>query len=334
MTEIRKPFMPPSRDTQREAALTSLVKAAVLVARQGKGRNSDPQVELVLRSPVTSTTTQNASTLATIRIALIAALVPTSAAARVIAQSLKLEWDRAYQISIPGLTIPRANWVGEDKAIPVEQGESSAGAILDPYKLATIIPMTNELINSSNIEPIMRQMLIESIGPALDVAMFSANAGVPGLSPPGILHNVAPIAASAATGLEGMAADLAAIATAIAPASGSGTPLLIAAPPQAVSLALLAPRDVWPIVMSASLPSGTIVALVPEALATIIGLPQLDLAKHTTLHLDDTPNDLLSDSAPAKSFFQTDSQALRLIQDATWALRSPSALAWVQGTAW
>jgi hypothetical protein len=327
----------PSPQLTRENALRSFVRGCVLVARQTRDRSiwsDDHAIDLVLRAPVTPTTTQSAATLATIKIALIAALVPTSAAARVIAQSLKLEWDGAYQINIPGLTIPRANWVSEDHAVPVEQGLSSAGAVVDPYKLATIIPLTNEILNSSNIEPIMRQMLIESIGPALDAALLSNAAGVPGLSPPGILHGVAPIAASASTGLAGMAADLAAIATAIAPASGSGTPLLIAAAPQAVSLALLAPREVWPVVMSAALPAGTVIGLVPEGLATILGLPRLDLAKHTTLHMDDTPNDLLSGSTPVRSVFQTDSQALRLIQDATWALRSPSALAWVQGTKW
>jgi Phage capsid family len=339
ITRTPVPLVPDFRIVDKNA-LRSFVRAAVQLSRrtQQNSRNAwpdDKDIDLVLRGSVSPTSTANASALAAIRIALLAALVPTSAAARIIAQSLQLSFDGAYTISIPGLTIPRANWVSEEKGIPVEQGLSSAGALLEPYKLATIIPFTNEMLASSNIEAVLRQMLIESIGPSIDAAMLSNAAGVPGLSPPGLLNGIVPLAASTATGVAAMVADIAAIAEAIAPASGSGTPLIVAAAPQAVSLALLAPREVYPVVMSAALAPGTVVGLVPEGLATVMGLPELALAKHSTLHFDNTPNDDLGGgSTPVRSLFQTDSQALRLIQDASWALRSPSALAWVQNTKW
>jgi Phage capsid family len=336
---MNRPMLPlrPDRSALRESAFTSLVRACLLIVRQSADRNArstDPDVELVLRAASVPHSSSNTATLATIRIALIAALVPTSAAARLIAQSLQLSFDGAYQINIPGLTIPRANWVPEGGAVPVEQGQSTAGAVIDPYKLATIIPFTRELVESSNIEAIMRQMLIESLGPAIDAALFSNAAGVPGLSPPGVLHNITPIAASASTGLAGMTADLGAIAAAIAPASGSGTPMLIAAPSQAVSLTLLAPREVWPVVMSAALPAGTVIAIVPEGLATVFDLPELAMVRDATLHMDTTPNSDLHSSVPIRSLYQTDSLALRLLQNASWALRSPTALAWVQGATW
>ena len=54
--------------------------------------------------------------------------------------------------------------------------------------------------------------------------------------------------------------------------------------------------------------------------------------------MGDAPNELVSVggalAAPIRSAFQTYSIALRFILPATWARRSSSAVAWIQGAGW
>jgi hypothetical protein len=127
--------------------------------------------------------------------------------------------------------------------------------------------LTNEMLRNSQAEAIICQTLTEATAASLDALLFLTAPGVPDQQPPGILNGIAPLAAASRLGssLDAMTEDLLTIATTLAPVSGSGTPILIAAPAQAVSLAMLAPHDVWPIFTSAALPDRTIIGLVPDA---------------------------------------------------------------------
>lgn len=340
------PFRP-DPFARREAALTSLARAAIITAKRTRDksvRNSwrdDSDADLIVRSAVTPTAISgsDAAALATIKIAFIAALTPVSAAAQVIARSLGLTFDGATQISIPALTLPKAQWISEGASIPVVQGHSSSGAMISPHKIAVITSLTNELIARSNAESVVRQILVEGVAPALDAAMFSTDAGTPGLQPPGILNGIAPLAASSAGGnYDNMIDDVGDIVQALAPVSGSGQPVIIAAPKQAVALGMAA-RDPLSVLSSAALPVGTVVGVVPEALATVVESPRLDASGEVgSLNMEDAPAEIVDGSGtvarPIMSVFQTDSTALRLIMPATWALRSSSAVAWVEGVHW
>jgi hypothetical protein len=44
--------------------------------------------------------------------------------------------------SVPTLTMPLADFVGQGKPIPVAQGTSSSGVVLEPHKLAVITPLS------------------------------------------------------------------------------------------------------------------------------------------------------------------------------------------------
>jgi hypothetical protein len=118
-----------------------------------------------------------------------------------------------------------------------------------------------------------------------------------------------------------MVADLQVIAKALAPVSGSGTPLLIAAPAQAVSLAMLAPRDIWPVFSSAALPDKTVVGLVAEAIATVIEPPRSEASKEMAVNMESTSAEIVdiggTFARPGGSVFQTDSVGLRLVIPAT-----------------
>jgi hypothetical protein len=301
----------------------------------------DPVLRDLVRSAVAPTSRADAAAFAHIAMQFVASLTPVSAAAAVISRSMKLSFDGAATISIPSMSLPDAAWIGEGQPIPVVIGTTTPGPTVDPYKLATIIPLTGEMVRNTNAENLVRQVLSENVGATLDAALFSNAAAIAGVSPAGILNGIAPLAAAAAgTPTEKMVADLGSIAEAIAQAAGSnGGAVIVAAPKEAVMLSLLAESLLWPVFMSAALPVGTVIGIVAAGLATVVDVPRIEASSEVALHMEDAnPLALVSAggvvAAPIRSAFQTDSIALRFILRATWARRSSSAVAWVQGAGW
>jgi hypothetical protein len=336
------PFRP-DPTARREDTLLSISKAVLsLVRNQGDQRKAmrvlDEVGELLTRAAVTPTTLANAPGLAQLTYRFVEALKPTSASAAVIAQSLQLSFDGAAQISVPGLSIPAAAWVGEGAPIPVQNGTSSATAQLTPFKLAVIVALSNEMLIHSNAEAMIKMVLLENLGPTLDSVMFSNTAGVAGKSPPGLLYNISPITASTSTGIDALVADIGAITNALAPLAGGSPPVLVAAPSQFVSLQMHPVSTVWDTYMTTSLPNGTCVGVVPAALATAVEAPRIEMVDMAQLHMEQTALELVSSpgtvAAPQRSLFQTDSQAIRFILPASWAMRSASAVAVVNSVKW
>lgn len=329
----------------REAAMTSLARAAINVARNANHHHAanswpdDRVAGLVSRGAVETLALSDITALQTVAVQFVASLVPVSAAAAILATSLKLSFDGNAQISVPSLTLPHAAWVSENAAIPCLQGTSSPGAMIEPHKVAALLSLSGELIRGSNAEAVMRQLLLESAAAALDAALFSADAAVPGLRPAGVLESVAPLPpSSAVAAFDAMVEDLGNIAASIAPAAGASIPVLVAAPRQAVALAMSAPRDLWPMMMSAALPDKTLVGIVPAGIATSISAPRIEASSAAAVQHADPAADI-SDiggvlAAPVLSTFQIDAVNLKLVQPATWGVRSPTAIAWVQGTNW
>lgn len=326
------------RSGQREAAMRSLTRAAIDTARRVHDRHAksswpdDHAAQLVTRSAVTQLTIADTLAFSQIALAFVASLTPVSAAAEVISRSLKLSFNGAVQISVPTLTMPNAAWLAEGAAIPVVEGVASLSTMINPYKLGVITTLTNEMIrNTSNAEQLVRQTLLENAGPALDLAMFSEDPAVPGVKPAGILNGVAPLAASSGTGYDAMVADIAAIATALAPASGGSEPVLVAGPGQFVPLGMNA-HNPWSVLMSTAVPAGTVIGIVPAALATVVEPPRIEAAA-PMVQMDDQPS---ADPmvGPTISLYQTDSIGLRFILPATWIVRSPNGVAWIESTNW
>jgi hypothetical protein len=335
------PFRP-SPEARREETLASIAEACLHLVRtqdsaKPRGR-LDAIGELVLRSPTSPTTIAGASSLAHLSVRFIEALSATSTSAAVISRSLQLSFDGATQISVPGLTIPAAAWTGEGQPIGVQAGTTSAGASLSPYKLAVITVLSHEMLVASDAATMVKTLLLENIGPTLDTLLFSTTAGVAGKSPPGILNGITPITASSSSGLAAMVADIGAIAAALAPFSGGSSPVLILPPAQFVSINMYPLSTVFDVFMSPALASGTVMGLVPAALATAVEAPRLEQVDMAQLHMEQLAAELVSSpgvvAAPQRSLFQTDTSAVRLILAASWALRSASAVAVVNSVKW
>jgi len=142
---------------------------------------SDGTLHVVLRAasaPATLTTSPWAPDLGhKIVIDALEGMGPAAAGAQCLLQSLVLNFDRNAIISAPGLVAGAGNagFVAEGAPIPVKQLASTA-AQLTPFKLATIGVLTREMVESSNAEQLIGDVLIRSAAAALDVALFGSAA--------------------------------------------------------------------------------------------------------------------------------------------------------------
>jgi hypothetical protein len=263
------------------------------------------------------------------------ALVPVSASAALIARSLQLEFDHNAEIRVPGLTLPHAAFIGEGAAIPVVQGTSAIDAVLDPYKLMTIVHLTGETLRSSNAEAMVRAALLANVGPSLDAAMFNTNAGVAGVSPPGLLQGVAALTPVAGGGIAAMSEDIVALADALAQVAGNGQICLVAALRQSVALNMLLPNGPpFPVFSSSALAPGTIIAVATQALATAVSAPVIEASHDAVVQEETAPTGDAMTGNPVRSFYQTDSVGLKFKLPVAWAVRSPSGIAYITGTSW
>ena len=101
-------------------------------AQADKILSGDHNADLLVKAATSPTTLSGTPGLQAIALALVAALVPQSAAAAVIARSLQLRWDQAAQVKVPGIALPHAAFIGEGGMIPVANGTSTIDAVLTP----------------------------------------------------------------------------------------------------------------------------------------------------------------------------------------------------------
>jgi hypothetical protein len=177
-------------------------------------------------------------------------------------------------------------------------------------------------------------MLAESAGPALDAVVFSSQAG--NLAhPPGLLHGIAPLAASNGQKGDNTVEDLVTLGSAIAGASGSGGMALISSRADAIRLVMRsygASEDVVVPLISSAVPERTVIAVALNAVAAAMGTPTFDTSTVTNLTMDDAPP--AWPTGPVASTFQTFSVAVLMELNVSWALRAPSALAWMDSVDW
>jgi len=265
--------------------------------------------------------------------------VSMSAIGRVIAAgALKVDLGRYASVHVPGRVTNPADagqWLREGKPIPARTLGILSGATLTPQKVACIVTMTRELIEASNIEDVVRVLLSEAAGLALDAAVFS-NAAATADQPGGILHGVTPVAPTAggASGFDACGQDLGALVKDIASRGGGRHAFFVAAPAQATAIRFWAggqfgitpETETLPIEGSAGLADGTVVCVEPESLAITVADPQFEASKIAAIHQEDTaPATDLPTGTPVKSMFQIDATALRMTLWADWGMRAPHA---------
>jgi capsid protein len=342
VTPIRRPVVEPRKDPG-----SSLVRAVIAQAIATHDRSmraievaermwpGDQNVATVVRAAMSPTTIGNTAVLVPVVAAMVDALQPLSAAGELMARGIQVTADGGL-VAVPGFSPGTATFVGEAAPIPVRQ-LVSAGPTLSPYKLATIVTLSMELLESTNAEPLARAALMESIGTGIDAVLFSATAAVAGVNPPGLLVGIPALTPSTATSkAEAMADDLVALTVALGPAAAAGV-LFVAAPPQAAAITVRALTPLPNVRASSALPSGTVVAVATQAFVSMLGVPRIDSSIEAVLHMADPAEEFATGgvvAAPGRSLFQTAVTGLKMVTPTSWGLRAPTAVAWMDAVTW
>jgi hypothetical protein len=180
----------------------------------------------------------------------------------------------------------------------------------------------------------------ESLAAALDLLLLDAVAGSE-VRPAGLRNGIAGLPPTAG-GEQAMMGDLAALAAAVAPVGGSQI-AFVAAPGEAAKIALRSTgAPSLPMLASCGLAAGTVVAVALNALVVATDpVPRFSMTKQAAYHAEDTiplpistPGAPATVAAPARSLYQTDCVALRMIIEISWALRAPGSLAWIENVSW
>lgn len=340
VTPIRRPVV-----ERRTEPGTALVRAVIAQAVATHDRSThaldyaertwpgDQSVALVLRAAMAPTTIGNTPALVPVTAAMVEGLQALSASGELMARGISVTADGGL-IAVPGFAPGTATFVGEAQPIPVRQLVSS-GPTLSPYKVATIITLSMELLESTNAEVLTRAALLESVGTGIDAVLFSATAGVVGVNPPGLLVGIPALTPSAGPG-DAMSADLVALTVALGPAAAAGV-LFVAAPGQAAAMALRTLGPVPNVRASSALAAGTVIAIATQAFVSMLGVPRIDSSIEAVLHMAD-PASAFSTAgvvaAPGRSLFQTAVTGLKMVTPCSWGLRAPSAVAWMDAVTW
>jgi hypothetical protein len=216
---------------------------------------------------------------------------------------------------------------------------TSAGPVLQPYKLAALVALSNELMAMPAAEGLIRQALVEAVGPSLDTVLFGT-AAASAAQPAGLRNGIAGLTpAAAGEKAQACVDDLQALAAAIGPVSGNSNIAIIASVDAAVALRFRLVREEWPILVSSSLPARTVIMVALAALVSSVnGPPQIEASSHAAYVPDTAPTDVVSSpGVVASSFtsvFQTDKTALKLRWPISWALRDARGLAWMSSVNW
>lgn len=346
--------MRPDPDALIERDVTALTRAAITRAQAYVAKRSrsdelamarerwgdDPMVPLVLRAATTPTGLPHALGQSIVA-DLLTVVGPTGAGARLLQLGLSLTFGEHATIYVPDLevTASQTSFSGQMAPIPARQLLTTS-VTLAPSKLTSIVPVTVEMLESSNIELIVSNALSRAVGLTLDGALFDS---LPADStrPAGLRHNIVAIAASANPYVrEAMVADMAALAGAVAEIGGSIA--YIAAPARAAMINLWASRELpYPVLSSPAVAAADLICVATDGLVSAVdAAPEIDTSNVAVLHIDDAPLPISTPgtpptvAAPTHSLWQSGMVGIRLRFGVSWALRSPKALAWLVATKW
>jgi len=253
-----------------------------------------------------------------------------SAAIEIMQNSLVLGFDGYGQISVPAFVASSssASFVAEGDPIPVRQFAATAKTI-NPFKVAAISVLTREMMESSNAESLISDVLVRSAALAIDAAFFDNNAAT-SARPAGIRNGISSTTASSSTDLlEAFLEDMSTLIGAVGAVGGKGPFYLVANVGRAASMGarfVSESGDIIP-VMSASI-GNDMIAIAPQAIAVALSIdPDIEIVPAGTLVMDTAPGPA-GVAGPERSLFQTDSFAIKVRWPVSWVVRDSRGVAW------
>jgi hypothetical protein len=245
-------------------------------------------------------------------------------------------------VRIPTITaaLPALSFVGEGAPAPVINLTFSSTTLGPIKKLAIMAAVTEELeiAGPELASRVIGRVLGDATAKALDSAAFSTFAG-DAITPQGLLHN-ATIVTPAAAGAGAMAADLGALAAAIAASNiDVGDLVFVCAPREAVTIKAAASVKFDNVVLpSLGMSDKSIAAFAPAAILSGFGdLPEIETSTAATMNFAVPAGELVNAagtvSAPVYDIFQQGMIGIRVRGYATWAC-VPGGAAVITATNW
>lgn len=272
-------------------------------------------------------------------------LAPQSAAIRLFAAATRLDMDGMHLITVPSATtVPAPVFVGEGSPFPMLDGVTAAASIGPTRKmmLGTAVTAELEFAVPETASTIIGRLLSEQAGKSLDAVVFD-NVAADTVRPAGLLNGVAPLAASAASGLIALVEDLRNLAAALSTAGlDADRAIFFANPAQAIALRLLAgPQFTNTIIGTNALTAGTVAAVDPVAIASgYSGVPEIDISRQGIAHFESSPEAIGTAGSPntvatpTLSAFQQNLLMLRLRTRCCWGVLVPGAVQVVNNVVW
>lgn len=238
---------------------------------------------------------------------------------------------------------------------PIKVGRLTLdSSTLTPHKFGIIVPMTREAMKYTTpaLEAVVRAELLNRTGITLDGLLVDSTAGS-ATRPAGLLYGVS--AAATAYGGGDYTAFLKDMEALLAPfdSANAGRNLaLIMHPSQARAIKMMpGPNNTgfgWAnqfladfrILVSTSATADRIIAVDTADFVTGTGdTPEFMASDQAVIHMSDTPLEIVSGTGPTtadpvRSMFQTNSVALRMLMDVTWAMRRTGMVQYIDSVTW
>jgi hypothetical protein len=268
----------------------------------------------------------------------IGTLAPSSCGLALLSKCLQFEWPQGVNsLVVPAIDVSpaRTPWQQEGQPISTVMFTTSVSAPMTPAKIASITVLSREILEYSlpSAEQMVRVALGESLGLSIDTALLGSAAAT-ATTPAGIFNGVTPLPASTQTiASEQAVEDLANITAAVNAVSGNNPVILLASFKQAASLK--ARMDITDALPCSVFPPNTVAAVASNGLASISDtVPEFMVTTEPSVFMDTAPGAIGTTGGTQKSMFQEDVVAIRIKFKLTWVLRSPLAVAWINGVSW
>ena len=266
-------------------------------------------------------------------------LFPASAGAALLQIAPSLTFANEAAIAVPGLAVGATGktsvFVAERQPIPVFQ-PTVTGAVLLPYKLAGIMVATREMIESSNAENLISDLIKQSFGRALDEVLVDGNPATAS-RPAGLRNGVSTLTATTGADAWGnFVGDVSKLADAVSVVAGNSPLVFIASAGRALRARIMGLEDFDNAeVFGSNAVINDFLCVASAALVSAVGVPEVEVNKVSTLTLDDAPAaDPTTPVSPERSLWQTDAYGIKCRLPVSWALRDPRGFAWLTPTGW
>ncbi|MGJ0535553.1 phage major capsid family protein [Methylocystis sp.] len=252
----------------------------------------------------------------------VSSIAPLSAGARLIAAGERVPLGATDSVSFPVVdtSLGAAPWVEEGEPIGVTNFDFDAATLGPSKKVATILPVSRELVKRSAGRVIFDRLLRETAAHALDLAIFSADAASAAACA-GLRAGLTPVA-----GNGDPESDIVAMLTALATLGSGGVDALICNPREAAVLAVRLPLLKTPVFASRAMPAGTVLAIDVSDFASSVSDIEIFASEEAVIHMSDTPLPIVSGAPvtadPVRSAWQTNCIALRMILEMSFVARA------------